>query len=47
MGQGPDMGQGPGAVGWLTGNYLRRDRDQIVQAWANGSSLGMIVHGTV
>ncbi|MCQ8783245.1 FG-GAP repeat domain-containing protein [Mangrovibrevibacter kandeliae] len=42
-----DMGEGPGAVAWLTGNFRGDDRDEIVQCWGNGSSLGTIVYGTV
>ena len=42
-----NMGEGPGAVTWLVGNYFGNDRDQIIQGWANGSSLGMIMYGTV
>ena len=41
------MGQGPGAVAWLVDDFNGDRKDEIVQAWANGSSLGMIVYGTV
>ncbi|MDT7687442.1 MAG: hypothetical protein QOE46_201, partial [Acidobacteriota bacterium] len=41
-----DLGEGPGAVAWLTGSVASVGRDEIVQAWGNGSSLGMIMYGT-
>jgi hypothetical protein len=39
-----DLGQGPGAVQWLTANVDDSGTTSIVQLWANGSSLGMIVY---
>jgi len=41
-----DMGEGPGAVAWKVGRFHTRTKDEIVQAWRNGSSLGMIVYGS-
>ncbi len=41
-----DMGQGPGAVQWLVADLNGDGKDEIIQAWANGSSLGMIVYGS-
>jgi hypothetical protein len=40
-----NMGQGPGAVSWLSGDVLGNGKDEILQQWANGGSLGMIVYG--
>jgi hypothetical protein len=40
-----DMGQGPGAVQWFAGDINGDGKAEIVQAWGNGSSLGMIVYG--
>ena len=40
-----NMGQGPGAVAWLVGDYDGNGKDEIVQCWGNGSSLGMIMYG--
>jgi hypothetical protein len=42
-----NMGQGPGAVQWLIGDINGDGKDEIVQQWANGSSLGTIVYGWV
>jgi len=41
-----DMGQGPGAVSWLVADINGDGKDEIVQGWANGSSLGFIVYGS-
>ncbi|MBI3443792.1 MAG: VCBS repeat-containing protein [Magnetospirillum sp.] len=41
-----DMGQGPGAEAWLVGKFCGDGKDEIVQCWGNGSSLGMIVYGS-
>ena len=40
-----DMGQGAGAVAWLVGDFNGDKKDELLQCWANGSSLGMIVYG--
>jgi|CXWL01.1.fsa_nt_gi hypothetical protein len=40
-----DMGQGPGAVSWLIGDVNGDGRPEVIQLWANGGSLGMIVYG--
>ena len=41
----PDMGQGPGAVAWLTGNFSGpAGAMQIAQLWDNGN-LGLNVYG--
>jgi len=43
----PDMGQGPGAVAWLTGNFSGpAGAMQIAQLWDNGN-LGVIGYGIV
>ncbi|MBW7971685.1 Vps62-related protein [Bradyrhizobium sp. BR 10289] len=41
-----DVGQGPGAVAWLVGDFNGDGRDEIVQAWANHDSLGFITYGS-
>ena len=41
-----DMGQGPGAVSWMAADINGDGKDEIIQAWGNGSSLGMIVYGS-
>lgn len=43
--QSNDMGQGPGAVKWLIGDLNGDGRAEVVQLWANGGSLGMIIYG--
>src|ERR1700726_4159130 len=40
-----DIGQGVGAVSWLIGDVNGDGKAEIIQLWANGSSLGMIVYG--
>ena len=40
-----NMGEGPGAVAWLIGDVTGNGKDEVIQAWANGSALGMIVYG--
>src|SRR5207249_3136156 len=40
-----NMGQGPGAVGWLVGDVNGDRRAEVVQLWNNGGRLGMIVYG--
>ncbi|HET6970236.1 MAG TPA: protease pro-enzyme activation domain-containing protein [Phenylobacterium sp.] len=40
-----DIGQGAGAAAWLTGDINGDGRAEVVQPWANGGSLGMIVYG--
>ena len=42
----PDMGQGSGAVTWLAGDFNGDGKPEIVQGWAHGSSLGMIMYGS-
>jgi hypothetical protein len=42
----PDMGQGPGALAWLTGNFFGpAGVTQIAQLWDNNGSLGLNVYG--
>ena len=44
----PDMGQGPGAVAWLTGNFTGpAGVAQIAQLWDNNGNLGLIGYGIV
>ena len=40
-----DMGEGPGAVAWLAGDFNGDGRTEIVQAWGHGSSLAMTMYG--
>jgi hypothetical protein len=39
-----DVGQGSGAIGWLTGRVQGGAMDEIVQLWNNGGSLGVILY---
>ena len=41
-----DMGQGSGAVAWLTGNFVGAsiDFDQVAQLWDNGGNLGLNIY---
>jgi len=44
----PDMGQGPGAVAWLTGNFFGpAGVAQIAQLWNNNGNLGLNVYGGI
>ncbi len=36
-----DVGQGSGAVAWLTGNFVGGPIEQIAQLWDNGGNLGL------
>src|SRR5260370_325601 len=40
-----DMGEGWGAVAWLTGDVNGDGKAEIVQLWDNAGTLGMIVYG--
>ncbi len=40
-----DVGQGSGAVAWLTGNFLGGGEDEIAQLWDNNGSLGLNLYG--
>jgi hypothetical protein len=40
-----DLGQGSGAVAWLTGDFFGRGLAQIVQLWDNDGTLGAVVYG--
>ena len=42
-----DMGQGSGALAWLTGNFTGTGNDftEIAQLWDNNGTLGLIVYG--
>ncbi len=42
-----DLGQGPDAVAWLTGDFLNLDMAQIAQPWDNHGALGLLVYGGV
>jgi len=44
---GNDLGQGTGAVAWLTGDFFDRGSTQIVQLWDNDGTLGAVVYGVV
>ena len=43
-----DMGQGSGALAWLTGNFTGTGNDftEIAQLWNDGGALGLIVYGS-
>lgn len=41
----PDIGQGYGAVAWLTGDITGNQKDEIVQLWNNNGTLGLILYG--
>jgi hypothetical protein len=41
----PDVGQGSGAVAWLTGNFTGGKFDEIAQLWDNDGSLGLNLYG--
>jgi len=40
-----NMGQGPGALAWRAADVNGDGKAEIIQPWANGTSLGMIVYG--
>src|SRR2546422_47716 len=40
----PSLGQGPGALAWLTGDVNGDGRTDILQPWKNGDRLGLIVY---
>ena len=40
-----DMGQGPGALAWLTGDFTGSGKTEIAQPWDNNGRLGLIVYG--
>jgi C1A family cysteine protease len=42
-----DMGQGAGAIAWLTGDVNGDGKTEIVQLWNNNGKLAMIVYGWV
>ena len=42
-----DLGQGTGAVAWLTGDFLGRGLTQIAQLWDNDGTLGAVIYGCV
>jgi hypothetical protein len=39
-----DLGQGSGAVAWLTGDFTRSGRDEIAQLWDNNGTLALNVY---
>jgi len=39
-----NVGQGYGALAWLVGDVDGDGQDEVIQPWANGQSLGMIVY---
>ena len=43
-----DMGQGSGALAWLTGNFTGTGNDftEIAQLWNNDGALGLIIYGS-
>ena len=42
-----DLGQGSGAVAWLTGDFTGSGRTEIAQLWANDGTLGAVIYGCV
>jgi hypothetical protein len=40
----PDLGQGPGAVAWLTGDFTGSGHAEIAQLWDNNGTLALIVY---
>jgi hypothetical protein len=42
-----DLGQGPGAVAWLTGDFTGSGRTEIAQLWDNNGNLGAVIYGFV
>ena len=40
----PDLGQGSGAVAWLTGDFTGSGNTEIAQLWDNGGTLGLNVY---
>jgi len=44
---GNDLGQGLGAVAWLTGDFTGSGRTEIAQLWDNKGTLGAVIYGCV
>jgi hypothetical protein len=42
-----DLGQGSGALAWLTGDFTGSGNDEIAQLWDNNGNLGLNVYGIV
>ncbi len=40
-----NMGQGSGALGWLTGDFTGSGKTQLAQPWNNNGRLGLIIYG--
>ena len=40
----PDVGQGSGAVAWLTGNFIGSGTTEIVQLWDNQGTLSWLLY---
>jgi hypothetical protein len=40
-----NLGQGPGAVAWLTGDFTGSGHTEIAQLWDNNGKLGLNVYG--
>ena len=40
-----DLGQGSGAVAWLTGDFTGSGHTEIAQLWDNGGNLGLNIYG--
>src|SRR6516164_5773529 len=41
-----NMGQGSGALAWLTGDFTGGERTEIAQLWSDNGKLAMILYGT-
>jgi len=46
LGSYPGLGQGLGALAWLTGDFAGTGRSQIAQPWDNNGNLEVIIYGT-
>jgi hypothetical protein len=42
---GNDLGQGTGAVAWLTGDFTGSGRTEIAQLWSNNGTLAAVIYG--
>jgi hypothetical protein len=40
-----DTGEGPGNLGWLTGDIMGNGLSQIIQPWTDGNNIGVLVYG--
>jgi hypothetical protein len=45
--ESPDLGQGPGALAFLAGDFTGSGHDEIAQLWEDNGNVGLIVYGYV